>query len=195
MIRAKSTRGRVERFGLLALALSLTAAAPPTSRFPGRVSVYVPEPTQVGNWDGTWYYASVDAKMAIWMRTRRGTPEVKLRYQSGAKDLSFETDWEGKASYYAAEKPATFEIHITRGDSSEIEGRWLWDVQFGTSGRTENGTFTLFRAQDGRIMVLKFQDYELVVTRGGKTFRTDQPPIWAFTKASKRQVLWDELPF
>ena len=179
---------------LLAQVPAEAGPTPPTN--PGSAGVFIPEATSDGNWEGTWFFTSVDSKMALWARTRRSKTEMKLRYDSGLAPVSFETDWSGNASYYAFEKPATFRFKLTKTTSDRIEGTWWWDYQFQSMGRTEKGTFTLFRALDGRLMVLRFDTYELTETRNGKTGRSTSLPAWTFGKASKfHDVLWDELPF
>jgi len=162
---------------------------------PRRTSIYVPDPTNEGSWDGTWMYQSVAMKMALWMRTRKGVTEFKLRYESLQRGNAFETDWNGDASYYASEYPATFQMHRTQGDANRIEGTWFWESQSGSTLRVEKGKFRLFRALDGRTMVFRFEDFELSTSRRGQPYRSAIPPVWTFVKVSKRLALWDELPF
>ena len=177
-------------------ALVPAGAGPTPPTHPGRPGVFIPEATNAGNWEGTWYFNSVDSKMALWMRTRRSKTEMKLRYDSGLAPVSFETDWSGNATYYAFEKPATFRCKLTKLTPERIEGSWSWDYQFQSMGRSEKGTFTLFRAMDGRILVFKFDTYELTETKNGATGRSNTLPAWTFAKASKfPDALWDELPF
>jgi len=183
---------------LAAIAMAAPFAAesiPPVEKYPGRIGVVAPDATSEGVWDGTWAFNSVDSKMALWMRTKRGKTEMRLRYDSGLAPVSFETDWAGNAEYHAFEKPATFRFKPTKTTADRIEGTWFWDYQFLTMGRREKGTFTLYRALDGRSLIFHFDTYEVVETHKDKTRRSDTPPLWAFFKASKYQALWDELPF
>ncbi len=41
----------------------------------GKTGVAAPEPTDAGDWNGTWFYVSRLHKMAVWMRDNNGTPE------------------------------------------------------------------------------------------------------------------------
>lgn len=176
--------------------LPAAAAGPAPPEYPGRAGVFAPDPTNEGNWDGTWFFNSVDSKMALWVRTKRARTELKLRYDSGLAPVSFETDWAGNASYYAFEKPATFRLKVTKTTPEKLEGTWDWDYQFRSLGRTEKGKFEIYRALDGRVMVFRFTEYELTETQHGKTGRSNTLPIWTFIKVSKfHDVLWDELPF
>jgi hypothetical protein len=191
---------RLARCAALVAAIALTAphaqeSTPPIDKYPGRIAAYAPEPTTEGIWDGTWAFQSVDSKMALWMRTKRSKTELRLRYESGIAPVGFETDWSGEAEYHAFEKPATFRIRPTLITPDRIEGTWFWDYQFRSMGRMEKGTFTLYRALDGRSLVFRFDTYEVVETHADKTRRSDTPPLWAFFKASKYHALWDELPF
>lgn len=190
-------RGSMKAWGMaMIVALGVAPSlAQTTGGHTGRLGVYVPEPTSTGTWEGTWSYNSADAKMVLWMRTHKNRTEVKLRYESGRKPLTFETDWNGDASYYTAERPATFRLHLTRSHPDRIEGTWTWDSPFGNATRNENGIFTLSRALDGRTLVFAFNEYDLSITRGARVTQSSTPPVWTFSKVSKRQALWDEIPF
>jgi len=183
--------------GLLAASMVASGVGPCLGQTPapGHTSVYVPDPSDEGNWDGTWSYQSTAMKMALWLRTRNGTTELKLKYESLHRPNTFETDWNGDATYYVGEQPATFRMHRIGGDANRIQGTWFWESQSGNSPRVENGKFTLFRALDGRTLVFRFDEFELTTTRRGQAYRSQIPPVWTFVKASKRQALWDEIPF
>jgi len=193
---------RSQRLAALALVVSTLCAggafpvlAQKVPSYSGQVGVYVPERTEAGTWDGTWYYNSVTMKMALWMRTRRGKVEVKVRYESGRGPLAFETDWTGAASYYSDAQPASFAMKLGKTGPADIEGTWDWTTRYRSTSRTETGKFSLYRARDGRTLVVKFNEYELVSIRDGKTARVTTAPVWTFLKASKREALWDEIPF
>jgi hypothetical protein len=149
--------------------------------------------SDAGVWDGTWFYSSRDARIMVWMRTQDGKPELKLQYQSLASAESFETDWTGKASYYLAGEPASFDCHLTEGDANTIRGTWDWRVEFDDSGRSEVGTFTIYRAGDGRQLLMRFDTLERKVRRRDEIQKHSLATAWTFMKASKRIVLWDEV--
>lgn len=187
---------------LSALPFAGASAQPPRVRLPRDLPLHravepgVPARTDAGVWEGTWYYVYRDGWMAIWIRRGKDAkPEVKLRYLSLVSPEAFETDWNGKATYYLVGQPATFEIALDERTDTTIRGTWTWDVQFEDSGRTETGAFTLYRASDGRQMVLKFDRWERIIRRRDEVKRYSRPPAWTFVKASKRLVLWDEIPF
>ena len=161
----------------------------------GPADVAMPPRTDAGDWNGTWFYENRDLMLAMWMRTHGGKPELKLQYLSRASSEAFETDWSGKARYYIAGQPAIFEIALKRREPNQIDGTWSWDVEFADSGRIEEGSFTMFRAGNGRQLVMKFGKLERVIKRRESASRSDVTTTWAFTKVSKRQALWDEIPF
>jgi len=162
----------------------------------GRSVVLVPERTDQGNWDGTWVYANRDAKYALWLRTAEdGRVEARLKYQSTSSPETFETGWDGKASYALSGQPVTFVLAFERTDANVLAGTWNWDAEFPKAARTETGTFEAFRAGDGRALVLRFKSYERAVRKKDSTRATEALPLWTFHKVSKREALWDELPF
>ncbi len=162
----------------------------------GKVGSSIPGATEAGTWDGTWIYSSVDRKIALWIRTRDGLPEIKLGYQGLSSPDAFETDWTGNANYYLGGQPVVFQLRLDKRDPNRIEATWHWDVQWPDSGRSEDGTLAMYRALQGRSLVMKFDQFEHVTRRGDKTQRQQAKPVWVFEKASKRSdALWDELPF
>jgi hypothetical protein len=69
-------------------------------------------------------------------------------------------------------------------------------VQFSKSGREEHGRFQMYRGHDGRKLVLRFDEFERRRTSGDDVrVSTPEHHGMTFVKASKRIVLWDELPF
>jgi len=163
-----------------------------------RIDVFVPEDTGDGVWDGTYVYSCRDFKIGLWMRTRDGKPEMKLRYQSLQAPETFETDWNTKATYYLSGQPATFGVTYASRDARRIEAAWHWDVQFADSGRTNDSTFSVFRPAGGRALVFRFRqvDQQIRGREEVKRFSINPPPVWTFSKVSKRiDVLWEELPF
>jgi hypothetical protein len=180
-------------------ALSGATTAPAQMTVPDTPpTVFVPEDTGEGVWDGTYVFSCRDFKMALWMRTREGKPEMKLRYQGIQAPEAFETDWNAKATYYLSGQPAIFEVTTTSRDARRIEGSWHWDVQFSDSGRTDDAAFSVYRSGTGRNVVFKFNRVERQMRRREevKRFPVVPPPVWTFRKVSKRiDVLWEELPF
>jgi hypothetical protein len=43
--------------------------------------------------------------------------------------------------------------------------------------------------------LMDFQNYEKTITRGGQDQTSKVPVAWTWIKVSKRELLWDELPF
>ena len=162
----------------------------------GHSVVVVPQRTDQGSWDGTWVYANRDAKYALWLRTGAdGRPQGRLKYQSISSQESFETGWDGKASYALSGQPVTFAMIFESADANVLAGTWNWDAEFGKAARVETGNFEAFRAGDGRALVLRFKSYERSVRKRDSVRRNEALPIWTFRKVSKRLALWDELPF
>ena len=157
-----------------------------------------PEETGAGIWDGAYAYACRDFKIALWIRTRDGAPEMKLRYSSLQLPEDFETDWNGKANYYMGGNPGTFEITYRSRDAKRIEGSWHWEIQSTGEGRAEDASFALYRAGVGRSAVMRFEKLEREFRKQSTVRRIpfDPPPVWTFRKVSKRtDVLWEEFPF
>jgi hypothetical protein len=152
-----------------------------------------PVRTDEGNWDGTWYYKSRVEKMALWIRTERGKPEIRLQYQSMIAPDTFETDWTGKADYFIAGRPASFSLELTEWDENTLRGTWDWSVPIPGRARSETATLKIYRGGDGRRLIMIFEDHVRVETRGGTENRRMSSFSWGFRKASKRHVLWEEL--
>jgi len=193
-------------FSLLGAALLLASSVPlhseeevvtqPGRDAMGHAVVVVPQRTDAGSWDGTWVYANRDVRYALWLRTNvEGRPEARLRYESTSSPEKFETGWDGRATYTLSGQPVTFAMLFERADADVLAGTWNWDAEFGRSARKETGTFEAFRAGDGRALVLRFRSYERSVRKKDVVRSTEALPIWTFRKVSKRQALWDELPF
>jgi hypothetical protein len=161
----------------------------------GRTSRQVIPDTEAGIWDGTWFYVNRDAHMAMWLKTEDGVPQVKFRYRSLASIQGFETDWEGNADYIIRDMPARFSLNISKRDVDRIEGRWVWEVQMSKASRVEQGAYRMYRTGDGRFFVMEFDKLERVINLGEEEKVLSSSPSWTFRKASKRLVLWDELPF
>lgn len=178
---------------LAAVAWAPAARAQGSDRYFGKEDVAIPQRTDAGTWDGTWFFVSRDFRMVLWVRTVGGKPEVKLQYQSLSNAEVFETDWSGRSSYYLAGEPATLECLLTSRDANTMQGTWSWKLEFEDSARIENGNFTMYRAGDGRQLVMRFDKLERQVRRRDEMKKYDMRTSWTFTKASKRLVLWDEV--
>ncbi len=170
------------------------AAAPPLPVPRERVLVGIPERTDRGNWDGTWLYVSRDGRLALWMRTSEGKLEAKFRYESYRAAETFETAWDGRADYEAQNHPGTFAVTIEEADADTARGTWLWELKLPGATRFERGRFTLYRADDGRTLVVHFSHYEKKIRRGEREGGFEGEHVIVFRKLSKRLVLWDELP-
>ena len=191
------------RLACLALLAGVAAAqespAPPSKddRYSdwGRESHTVPAATGAGVWDGTWFYVNRDEHVALWIKTEGGAPQVKMRYSSLNSGEGFETDWDGRADYQVRDANATFNLGLKRRDADLIEGHWEWGLKAGSALRLEEGDYRMYRAGDGRFLALVFDSLTKTLRSGGKDETYKIPLSWTFRKASKRLVLWDELPF
>jgi hypothetical protein len=178
----------------LVLALPLVAIADAPSLEP-RTGVRGGVPTTSGEFAGTWIYVNRDVHYALWIRTKDGKPQVKMQYQSLASPESFETDWAGQANYYMAGSPATFSLTLDRADADAIAGRWAWELTAGESARVENASITMERTGYGRTLAMNFKDYRRTTTSGSHGNVLKGPVTWTWIKVSKRELLWDELPW
>jgi len=162
----------------------------------GRETHTVPSPSTEGHWDGTWFYISRDQRFALWFKTEDGVPQVKLRYASMNSGEGFETDWTGTSDYQLPSAAGHFSLGITRKGKDEIDGRWEWLLKAGKGIRLEEGDYRMYRTGDGRFLALVFDEMTRTVNGGkGKNKVYKSSTAWTFRKASKRLVLWDELPF
>ncbi len=160
-----------------------------------RVVIQMADPTNAGSFDGTWMYVNRDMQFGMWIRTRNGVPQVKLQYQSLSSTEAFETDWDGKAAYYLAGAPVTFELKLGASTADRIVGSWSWLLKAGITGRTETADIVMYRTWEGRTFLMDFQNFERKLTRGDKERVFKTPVVWNWIKVSKRELLWDEFPF
>jgi len=161
----------------------------------GRMGLGLPEPTSKGNWEGTWVYISRDVHLALWIAEDRGKPIVKFRYEGALRGSeTFETDWTGKARYFVENHPGTFEFTLNKTSPDLIEADWDWVLDMRGSSRTETGDIEMYRAGDGRRLVMYFKEFERIVESRGKRKVHNFPQAWTFRKLSRRLVLWEELP-
>ncbi|HEX4823277.1 MAG TPA: hypothetical protein VFV19_03095 [Candidatus Polarisedimenticolaceae bacterium] len=153
------------------------------------------DPTNVGTFDGTWMYVNRDSHFALWIRTKNGKRQAKLQYQSLAGPEAFETDWDGKATYYMAGHPVTFELKLASADANKLSGAWNWDLEIGDSARKEKADIVVYRTVYGRTLQMDFNNYEKTIRKNGVDQTAKVPTSWAWIKVSKRELLWAELPF
>jgi hypothetical protein len=160
-----------------------------------KLMVKKPDPTTSGSFDGTWMYVNRDTRYAMWIRTKDGAQQVKIQFQSLASPEAFETDWDGKAVYYLAGTPVTYELKLGKSSVDQLTGTWTWNLSIDGTRRQETADLVVHRTGNGRSLLMDFQNYQKIVSQRGqdKTFR--YPVAWTWTKVSKRELLWDELPF
>jgi len=161
----------------------------------GRTAIGLPEATDRGTWDGTWIYVSRDVRMALWLTRDKGKTIAKIQFQGTISgDEAFETDWTGTANYSVQDLPGIFEFTLKNDDPDRLEADWYWSLDLRGSSRTENADIQMYRAGNGRRMVMYFKDFERIVKSGGNTRRFALPQAWTFRKLSRRLALWEELP-
>ncbi len=161
----------------------------------GQTTLAYPERTDAGEWQGTWYYVSRDAKIAIWIRVTDGLPEAMMQYFGIGAAEQFITDWNGHAEYdFKNRYKGVFDMKLLERDENTIKGRWEWTLEKDTT-RIERGDFTMYRAGYGRSFIMRFDNYERIFITGDheQVWRTDQ--ALSFRKISKRLARWEELPF
>jgi hypothetical protein len=151
--------------------------------------------TNAGSFDGTWMYVNRDMQFGMWIRTKNGVPQIKMQYQSLASTESFESDWDGKAVYYMAGSPVTFELKLGASTADRIVGKWSWVLKLGQTGRSETADIVMYRTWDGRTLLMDFQNIERKITQGSVDRINKAPAVWNWIKISKRELLWDEFPF
>jgi hypothetical protein len=183
---------------LAVLALAAFAAEEKTNLpafGPERLLLKKPDPTIAGSFDGTWMYVNRDSRFALWARTKDGVTKVKVQFQSLATPEAFESDWDGKALYYLAGTPVTFELKLGACNANQILGTWSWLLESDRRSRRETADVVINRTGFGRTLLMDFQNFKKVTTRDGQDNTLAVPVAWTWTKISKRELLWDELPF
>ncbi len=195
------SRRRIQRFagaGLVAAMLVLTAAVPSSAqqdpKAPGISKRRMPPSTTDGSWDGTWFYMNRDMKMALWFLTEGDTVKVKLQYLDMADAESFATNWEGQAEYAHRGSQGKMSIGLQETSPDRMAGDWSWELKNKVSSRVESGQFEMFRSLDGRSLVMAFSDLSRKF-QGKRSQELELDAIWTFRKASRRHVVWGELPF
>lgn len=192
------------RYALIGLLTAATLAAilplvwqPAQAQYErfARTGVRIPDPTEAGVWDGTWWYLSRDAEIAIWLRTENGKPELKLRYASRFAPEDFTTDWNGSAEYETKDGQGVFALHLDERDENSLKGTWDWKLDLPNSGRIETAKVELYRSGTGRQLVIRFDEMKLVLIRGDRESTIPIKQALTFRKASKRLLRWEELPF
>ena len=188
---------RIRIVGLTAAVLCAAGVAIPAQDDPPDAVAPADEPfpgiTEEGDWHGTWTYVNRNEQVLLWIDGHGEKPRVKVQYFSLVTPESFQTDWDGVATYELAGEPATFHMEVTSGDANRIDGTWLWDVQFRGAGRSERGVFTLYRVADGRQATIRFSEYEKILRRGEKVSHFSGATSWNFKKVSKRHAPWQEV--
>ncbi len=175
----------------------LIVAGPALAQSPvgHRSAVHIPDASTEGTWDGTWFHISRDHRVALWARTQDGKLELRLQYFRIGRAEQFETDWATTASYDVDGAPGTFSLTVTEASDDQLEAKWDWRLQFADSGRFETADITIYRTGDGRQLVFLFEDFKRELHRGQDVQTASTRKTWTFRKASKRLILWDELPF
>jgi hypothetical protein len=120
---------------------------------------------------------------------------VRVQYQSLASPEAFESDWDGKAIYYMASNPVTFELKLGECTPDKLTGTWSWLLTVGSAIRRETADLVIYRTQYGRSLLMDFQNFEKTITEGGRNKVMRAPVVWNWVKISNRELLWDELPF
>lgn len=183
---------------LLALLAALAAPASDVAAqerpfAPG--SVRVPEATDAGSWDGTYWYINREMKVAMWVRTADGVPEVRLRVARLRGGEEFTTDWNAEATYETRHGRGDFALRLPERDANRMAGTWEWNLEAGGSVRKQRGRVSLYRAGIGREVVLLFDPFEFYIGPAGEEAWRPLQQVWTFRKASKRLIRWEELPF
>ena len=162
----------------------------------GRTHIAPVERSDRGTWHGTWYYANRDIRLVVWLRSDGETTRARAQaITTTVPPETFETDWDGAASYSLERGEGSFRLELTSGDLNTLNGNWTWNLDLGDSERNDSGAFTMYRGGDGRMMILNFSDFERVYRRGSKYETYPSEHTMTFRKVSKRLVQWDEIPF
>jgi len=187
---------------LIAVVVSGTVGFPASevkTNLPGAgtdaVAIMKSDATNAGSFDGTWMYVNRDSHFAMWIRTKNGKRQVRVQYQSLASPEAFETDWDGKSVYYMAGKAITFDLTLLKTDAAQMTGTWSWIAQLDNAARKESADLVIYRTGYGHTLNMDFENYTMTLMRGGTERKVTTPTTWSWTQISKRELLWQELPF
>ena len=162
----------------------------------GRTAVAFPGRTTAGHFDGTWYYASREHRVGMFVRTVEDKTEVQLIYRSNRRPESFETDWSGRAEYLLAGQPCGFELDVLEATADRLLGNWRWITSWSGDEREVRSSVDIHRTGDGRQLVIRFPDRTYTARDPeGNEVQVDQAESWTFRKLSHRIVRVEELPF
>ncbi len=186
---------RTTLYRLVVLVILVLCAGPALAQMKMRQAVNQPVPTDKGVWDGTYFHVNRDAQMGLWVRTVDGAPVFRLQYFGVGTNEQFATEWDGHSDYTVKGAPGRFDLVVEEGDAVSARGRWSWVLEFADSGRTEEGQVKIYRTGDGRQLVFDFQEFMRTIRRGDQVNHYPAPQVLTFRKISKRELLWDELPF
>jgi len=184
---------------LVALALAVPAStilAEESMSFWGRTKVATPEPSDEGDFNGTWWFHSKDHKVALWIVEQDGVRKIRMRLMVLHTTESVTTDWEGEGNYVFRGKQGRLSIGIEDADDNLLAGDWHWELTRKEWKRVETAKIKLYRIGNGRSMAVLFDNFDRTYEGGAKavTFDTEQQ-LWVFMKASRRTARWEELPF
>jgi hypothetical protein len=160
-----------------------------------RTSISIPDSTAAGEWDGTWWYVNRDAKLALWIQTVDGKPQVKVQFENLKAIENFTSDWSGIARYTTHNGAGNFALKLSEADANTIKADWDWTFVVGRSTRQERGKVTIFRSGTGRQLVVRFDSFEFYIGPVDEIRWQKADQALTFRKASKRQIRWEELPF
>lgn len=193
-------RGTLQRVGaaiaVAALLVVLAATVLPAlaQGISGRPGFDLPGRTDAGEWAGTWYYVNRDSQIALWLRDTKKGPELRIRYMNTGRAEGFQTDWNGQAEYHHHGKIGNFHLDITQRDAKTIKGKWTWTLGLNDKARSETARVTMYRAGDGRALVMNFDDLERFLS-GNAAAHMTYSQVWTFRKVSRNERRWEELPF
>jgi len=185
----------MKRLLILTLALSLATQALAQKATRGALSL--PEPTTRGSFEGSWYYVDPGYQIALFVwRDKAGA--LRTRYQLRSKQgAEFRTDDGGFAKYVDRGQPAEVLFTGGLGDGDRIRGRHERTLQSPGGTYRESGDFEVYRAEEGKKLVLLYPEWKIELTdpdgRVTTTTKTDVNRI--FRKASDIVVEFDEIPW
>jgi len=130
----------------------------------------------------------------VWIRDQDGVPMVKFRFQGeGTNSQNFETDWNTVGEIHVKGRTGSFTMDFDQRDENTIAGQWNWDLVQGGTVRTDEAQFTMFRGGYGRQMIWRVETEPSPSKSGIKP--GSGLLVWTFHKASRREILWSEIPF
>ena len=191
---------RPARFALLVAASAALASAAFFA-----LALEAPAPTTRGSFEGTWFRVEPGVKQVVQLRRAAGGKTWEFRfYWNTTEGFSFDTNWQPRTEVSFRGFGAVFETELLQDRSTDNELKLRFVRRQEAPRKSilrEKGEARLYRMGDGRSLVW-FQPLVQETVIGEPIGAYEEGPqrstgerLWIFSKASRRLLQWDEMPW